>query len=191
MKKVIFLFAFLVFAAAGCASLQEQDYDAKIVKLYIKPSSNLTNQFGIDMEFMIAFTNNLLRDGRLTFVNSQDQADATVILSIKRYVNEPLTYDKAMNIEQSKLAATVTFSVIDYPNKKVLFNALSVSAISIYRNPSDIANSIDTETKARNLLWDKISRTIIKDILKVYADTDEQKDEGQQKLYKELYEGDL
>jgi hypothetical protein len=81
--------------------------------------------------------------------------------------------------------------VIDYPNKKVLFNALSVSAISIYRNPADIANAIDTEKKARNLLWDKISRTIIKDILKSYTDTDEKKDEGQQKLFKQLYEGDL
>jgi hypothetical protein len=171
MKKLIIVLLSSLFLL-GCAVFNnpsEQLEMGKVLKVYVRPSGNLTNQFGIDMEFMIAFTNDLLRDGRITFVNLESEADAIISLSIRRYVTEPLTYDANMNIEQYKLSVSIRYSVFDAQTKEVLMNNSNMTAIQIYRSSLLLSNSISNQADARALVWDKLSRGIIRDIVKWYS----------------------
>lgn len=170
MKKIIaILFLPLLFGACSFINnaFNQPQLD-RVVKIYIRPSSNLTNQFGIDMEFMLAFANEIQRDGRLTFVNSRGQADAVVSLSIISYDNEPLTYDANMNVEQYKLSVIFKATLANASDNQLVWVKDRATVMQIYRGVATIEGGLANQSQARAALWEKASRNIIRDIVKFY-----------------------
>jgi hypothetical protein len=170
MKKII-VGLLLILTLGACSFINNafnQPQLDRVVKIYIRPSGNLTNQFGIDMELMLAFANEIQRDGRLTFVNSRSEADAVVSLSIVSYDNEPLTYDANMNVEQYKLSVILKATLANASDNQLIWVKNRITVMQIYRGVASIEGGLSNQSQARAAVWEKASRNIIKDLVKFY-----------------------
>ncbi|MDR1952552.1 MAG: LPS assembly lipoprotein LptE [Elusimicrobiota bacterium] len=174
MKKLFLLFGIIVFFQ-GCFLARDNFKPAgengKVFKIYVNPIGNSTIQYGLDVGLMRAITNEMLFDGRLTFVNTPQEADGVLSVSITRYVREPLTYDDLLRAEQYKLEIAADISLYDFDTKEVLWMQENMRAMQIYRNPNTLSDELTAEQEARNYLWEKLSRNIVRGIVKWLADS--------------------
>ncbi|MDR2860481.1 MAG: hypothetical protein LBV66_01450, partial [Elusimicrobiota bacterium] len=72
MKKLISCFIGLVFLT-GCFFSYDSSAElaqGKIVKIYVSPVVNETNQYGIEGDITRAIADEITNDGRLSFVNT-------------------------------------------------------------------------------------------------------------------------
>ncbi|MDR2616811.1 MAG: LPS assembly lipoprotein LptE [Endomicrobium sp.] len=179
MKKVILsvcvLFMYCVFFTS-CASYTPagQIIPEHIKNIYVQPVINATNQFGIEGSFTNYITDEFIMDGRLSVVNSSKEADAVIIVTIKRYILEPLTYDVNGVVEQYKLWVIVSASLVDKDNNVSLWTEPNLEGIQIYRDttrrqPDDSFGDGMTEEEARQIIWTKVSRNIIRRVVKGFG----------------------
>ncbi|MDR1243809.1 MAG: LPS assembly lipoprotein LptE [Endomicrobium sp.] len=179
MKKVILsvcvLFMCCVFFTS-CASYTPagQIIPEHIKNIYVQPVINATNQFGIEGSFTNYITDEFIMDGRLSVVNSSKEADAVIIVTIKRYILEPLTYDVNGVVEQYKLWVIVSASLVDKDNNVSLWTEPNLEGIQIYRDTTrrqsgDSFGDGMTEEEARQIIWTKVSRNIIRRVVKGFG----------------------
>jgi TolB-like protein len=179
VKKVILsvcvLFMYCVFFTS-CASYTPagQIIPEHIKNIYVQPVINATNQFGIEGSFTNYITDEFIMDGRLSVVNSSKEADAVIIVTIKRYILEPLTYDVNGVVEQYKLWVIVSASLVDKDNNVSLWTEPNLEGIQIYRDttrrqPDDSFGDGMTEEEARQIIWTKVSRNIIRRVVKGFG----------------------
>ncbi|MDR0723987.1 MAG: LPS assembly lipoprotein LptE [Endomicrobium sp.] len=145
-----------------------------IKSIYIQPVINATNQFGIEGSFTNYITDEFMMDGRLSIANSSKEADAVVTVTIRRYILEPLTYDINGVVEQYKLWVIASASLIDKDNNTSLWTEPNLEGIQIYRDTTrrqsgDSFNDGMTEEDARQLIWTKISRNIVRRVIKGFG----------------------
>ncbi|MDR2772025.1 MAG: LPS assembly lipoprotein LptE [Elusimicrobiota bacterium] len=160
MRKLLILLAASLFLQGCFFATREPSLPAgRVFKIYVQPVGNVTIQYGLDTTFMTAMTNEMLRDGRLTFVNTPKEADGILTASITRYVSEPLTYNNMLVVEQYKLEILVDVVLRSATNGEVLWGDQRMIAMQIYRASSSANN-------ARNSLFEKLSRNIIRRIAK-------------------------
>jgi len=173
MKKIFFfLFAALLFSS--CASVYDpapQLLPEHVKKVYVRPFTNGTNQFGLEARFTNAVIDEILRDGRLSLVNTEAEADGVLTAVIKRYILQPLTYDINMVPELYKLWIIVSVSFIDKTNNVTLWTEPNMEGLQIYKNitaasassSSNFSSNTDgmAEEDARQLIWDKLARNIV------------------------------
>lgn len=182
MKKVM-LSAIMAFGLAACAGPYDpapQILPEHIKKVYVKPIINNTNQYGLEAKFTNAIVDEILRDGRLSLVNSPEEADGIVAGTIKRYILQPLTYDANMVTEQYKLWIIVSVSLVDRENNVTLWTEPNLEGIQIYLDSTRRASAVGagstdsmsegmTEEEAREIIWEKISRDIVKRTIKGFG----------------------
>ena len=170
MKKnalLLFVFAALGFGAISCASPYDpapQILPEHIRKVFIRPVINNTNQFGIETKLTLAINDEILRDGRLSIVNTEAEANGIITAEIRRYILQPLTYDANMITEQYKLWVIVNVSFIDRENNVTLWTEPNMEGIQIYldKTNSGGAGGSMSEEEAREMVWEKLSRDIVK-----------------------------
>jgi outer membrane lipopolysaccharide assembly protein LptE/RlpB len=145
-----------------------------IKNIYVQPVINATNQFGIEGSFTNYITDEFMIDGRLSVVNSSKEADAVIIVTIKRYILEPLTYDVNGVVEQYKLWVIVSASLVDKDNNVNLWTEPNLEGIQIYRDTTrrqsgDSFGDGMTEEEARQIIWTKMSRNIVRRVVKGFG----------------------
>ncbi|MDR2708431.1 MAG: LPS assembly lipoprotein LptE [Elusimicrobiota bacterium] len=175
MKKAIILIAGLIMFLGACSALRVNDpvaEDIEQVKIYIEAIANNTNKYGLSIELMNALAADIDADGRLLFVNNRDEADEVVRISILSYVLEPLTYDKNMNVEQYKLEVRVSVFLVDAKDNQEIWEDTQMSALQIYRNDPDLAQGLAIENEMRQVAWEKLSRNIVRNIVKAQSQRD-------------------
>ena len=146
----------------GCASPYKptaQALPANIKKVSIETFKNSTVYYGIEDKLTTAVTNEFIRDGRLAVVNP-DESDGVLFGEITRYVLEPLTYDENHVVKEYKLWILVTVSLIDKAKKVVLWQEKNLEGN--YRFFVVNLPGGTTEEAAREIIWEKLSRNILK-----------------------------
>jgi len=168
------MLAVLTAGFAGCASMYDpapQILPEHIKKVFVRPLINNTNQYGLEAKFTLAVTDEILRDGRLSLVNSESEADGILTGEIKRYILQPLTYDVNNVTEQYKLWVIVSVSLIDKENNVTLWTEPNMEGIQIYLD-STKAGAMSggmTEEEARQIIWEKLARNIVKRTVKGFG----------------------
>jgi hypothetical protein len=146
-----------------------------IKKIYVKPFENNTNQFGIELKLTNQVIDEVIDDGRLSLVNKEEDADGVLTAKIKRYILQPLTYDVNNVPEQYKMWIIVSVSLVDKDNDVTLWTEPNIEGIQIYRDinrrPSgeDSAGDGISEEEAREIVWTKMSRNIVKRVIKGFG----------------------
>ena len=91
---------------------------------------------------------------------SEETADGIVIAEINRYINEPVSYDENLVVQERKLWVLVNIHFLDKVNNKIIWAEPNLQGIHRYfveTKPTGI-----TEEEARTLVWDKLARDIFK-----------------------------
>lgn len=140
-----------------------------IKKVYIRPIVNNTNQYGLEDKFTKAIIDEFMRDGRLSVVTSEEESDGVVVCEIKRYVLQPLTYDANMVTEQYKLWILVNVYFVDKHENVTLWVEPNMEGIQIYADAVKVGFGGMTEEGAREYIWEKLSRDIVKRTIKGFG----------------------
>ena len=147
----------------GCASgpyePAKQVLPANIKKIAIETFKNSTVYYGMEEKLTRNITDEFIQDGRLAVVNP-DQADGIMRGEIKRYVLEPLTYDENHVAKEYKLWIIVDISLTDKVKNEVVWIEKNLEGNYRFFNVG-IPGGI-TEDEARVIIWDKLSRDILK-----------------------------
>lgn len=130
-----------------------------IRKVAIETFKNSTVYYGMEEKLTFAITNEFIRDGRVAVVNSAD-ADGILRGEITRYVLEPLTYDENHVVKEYKLWILVDIMLIDRLKNEVVMQEKNLEGN--YRFfVSNVPGGI-SEEEAREIIWEKLSRNILK-----------------------------
>ncbi|MEW6556892.1 MAG: LptE family protein [Elusimicrobiota bacterium] len=130
-----------------------------IRKVAIETFKNSTVYYGMEEKLTIAITNEFIRDGRLAVTNSAE-ADAILRGEITRYVLEPLTYDENHVVKEYKLWILVDIVLIDRAKNEVVLQEKNLEGnyrFFVANLPGGI-----TEEQAREIIWEKLSRSILR-----------------------------
>ncbi len=172
MKKLYLLLFSLALFSVSCASPYDpapQLLPSYIKSVYVRPVVNNTNQYGLEDKFTKAIIDEFMRDGRLSVVTSEEESDGTVVCEIKRYVLQPLTYDANMVTEQYKLWILINVYFIDRHENITLWAEPNMEGIQIYADAVKVGFGGMTEEQAREYIWDKLSRDIVKRTVKGFG----------------------
>ncbi|PIU84038.1 MAG: hypothetical protein COS68_00865 [Elusimicrobia bacterium CG06_land_8_20_14_3_00_38_11] len=152
----------LLTAFSGCSSHYTpapQQLPQNIRKVAIETFKNSTIYYGMEEKLTLTVTNEFIRDGRLAVVNSQE-ADGILRGEITRYVLEPLTYDENHVVKEYKLWILVDIMLVDRLKNEVVWQEKNLEGN--YRFfVSNIPGGI-TEEEAREIIWEKLARAILK-----------------------------
>lgn len=150
---------------SGCASPYApapQLLPTHIKKIFIRPVVNGTPQYGLEEKLTLRIVDEFVRDGRLAVVNSEADADGVVVSEIKRYILQPLTYDANMVTVQYKLWVLLNVYFVDRVNNVTLWSEPNLEGIQIFTDQAHDPIGGRTEEEVRELIWDNISRDIVK-----------------------------
>jgi hypothetical protein len=167
MKKIrsVLGYAIIIFVAlvSGCASPYTpapQILPAHIRKIFISPIINNTTQYGLEEKLKLRITDEFIRDGRLEVVNDEAQSNGNLVVEITRYILQPITYDQNLVTQQYKLWILLNAYFVDKVDNVTLWKEPNLEGIQIFYNAT-LQNGI-SEEEARELIWDKLSRDIVK-----------------------------
>ncbi len=172
MKKVwLILFSFAVFFVSCAAPYDPapQILPSYIKKVYVRPIINNTNQYGLEDKFTKEILDEFMRDGRLSIVTDEAEADGVVVCEIKRYVLQPLTYDANMVTEQYKLWILINAYFIDKHENVTLWIEPNMEGIQIYADSVKVGFGGMSEETAREYIWEKLARDIVKRTVKGFG----------------------
>ena len=172
MKKVcIMLFCFTVFFVSCAAPYDPapQLLPSYIKTVYVRPIVNNTNQYGLEDKFTKAILDEFMRDGRLSIVTDESEADGVIVCEIKRYVLQPLTYDANMVTEQYKLWILINVYFIDTHENITLWSEPNMEGIQIYADAVKVGFGGMSEETAREYIWEKLARDIVKRTVKGFG----------------------
>ncbi|MBQ3834898.1 MAG: LptE family protein [Elusimicrobia bacterium] len=172
MKKLFLSLFFVASVLVSCASPYDpapQLLPAYIKNVYVRPVVNNTNQYGLEDKFTNAIIDEFMRDGRLSVVTNEDESDGVVVCEIKRYTLQPLTYDSNMVTEQYKLWILINVYFIDKHENITLWVEPNMEGIQIYADQVKVGFGGMTEDTAREYIWEKLSRDIVKRTVKGFG----------------------
>jgi hypothetical protein len=154
-------FSLLAFFA-GCASPYkpvEQVLPQNIRKISIETFKNSTVYYGIEDKLTKQVTDEFIQDGRLE-VTGSGAADGILRGSITRYVLEPLTYDENHVVREYKLRMLIDISLTDRVKNEVVWVEKNLEGTYRFFNVN-LPGGI-TEEEAREVIWDKLARDILR-----------------------------
>lgn len=130
-----------------------------IKKIGLRPIRNETAFFGLEDKFTLRLQEEFTRGGQYPLVR-EDLADGIMIADIKRYINEPVSYDENLIVQEKKMWVLVDIQFWDKVQDKILWQEPNLQGIHRYfieTRPGGI-----TEEEAREIIWDKLSRDIFR-----------------------------
>ena len=152
----------LTLSLAGCPyaySPSVQIMPQHIKKIGLRSIRNETVFSGLEDKFMLRVQEEFTRGGRYPLV-AEDLADGVILADIKRYINEPVSYDENNIVQEKKLWVLVDIQFWDKVQNKILWQEPNLQGIHRYfveSRPGGIS-----EEESRAIIWDKLSRDIFK-----------------------------
>jgi len=146
MRKIIVSFVILFTSLMPCSSIVKA-LPGDIKKVYVKSFENSTGKISLGMEFMNAFIEEMLKDGRISPVNTEEESDGILTARIERYVLGSLGFTHYEVI----IVIDVSFRDKD---GVVLWNESNMRGMQLGRRGG--------LKEARKQIWEKFSRDIIK-----------------------------
>ena len=149
----------VIVAITGCSAPYTpapQILPANIKRIFIRPIVNNTPQYGLEDKFTLTLVDEFIRDGRLSVVNSEADADGILAVEINRYILQPLTYDANLVTQQYKLWILINVYLIDKNNNVTLWAEPNLEGIQIFQNGGR------TEDEVREVIWNNLSRDVVK-----------------------------
>ncbi len=160
-------FACLGLAAAfiGCSggdmiyNPSHQILPKNIQSIAVRYVINKTQQYGLEDKFTLKIRDEFLRNGEYRIL-PEDRSDGTVQVTIRRYILVPTQFDTVLTPTAYKLRIIVDLAFIDREKNRILWTEPNLEGIQSY-TASTLAGGI-TEEQARELIWDQLSRDIVK-----------------------------
>jgi hypothetical protein len=178
IKKLMMLFLFVLFLITLVSCIFLYGHAVQVLldpenakKIYVKPFINDTDHLGLEVRFTNAVADEIIMDGRLSLVNNEVEADVVFIYVIRRYILQTLTYDMNMLPEYYKLWIIGSTSLIDKNNGAIIWSDPNFKEAQIYVDTVRSQNNVSmtdemTEEEAVEIICDKISKNIVKKIIK-------------------------
>lgn len=174
MKKIMLILSLFILLSAyliSCSYLRSPDVKVLpeyIKKVYVKPI--VTSQFGVETKFIEAIEKEIIMNGRLSLVNTEEEADVIFIAIIKKYALQPLIYNDDKNKSQYKLSIKADISLVD-KNKNVIWKEQDMEMMHVYRDYtrgpiSEIFYDGMSERKAIIAVFNKFSKYVIRQAVK-------------------------
>ncbi|MDR3071175.1 MAG: LPS assembly lipoprotein LptE [Endomicrobium sp.] len=166
IQKKIFLSLMMMFFAA----LVTQGTQRCIKKVYVEPVTNDTNKCGLEASFTNAIVCEIMADGRLSFVNTKEEADGIIVVAINQYMLQPLAYGDDNVSDQYKLRIRANASLVEKEHGMVLWKE-NVKGIQIYVDTDRYNQDCDaigdemTEQEAQEVVWTTMSRDIVRKVV--------------------------
>src|SRR5688500_4179568 len=97
------------FVLAACGETTEGYKPSSVLlpvhirRIAVRPIVNKTQYFGLEEKLRLRLEEEFIRDGRLPYVNKEEDADGVVVAEIVRYIREPISYDDNHVVQEYKL----------------------------------------------------------------------------------------
>ena len=130
-----------------------------IKKIGLHPIGNETVFSGLEDKFMLRVQDEFTRGGQYPLV-TESLADGVILADIKRYINEPISYDENNIVQEKKLWVLVDIQFWDKVQNKILWQEPNLQGIHRYFVES-LPGGI-SEEESRAIIWDKLARDIFK-----------------------------
>lgn len=161
------LIALTLGAALGsCAKDQSLVYNpsaqvmpSNIKRIALRPFINKTQQFALEDKLTLSVNNRFLTDGTYK-ITSLEEADGFLEGEITRYIHIPVAYDSNFVATQYKMDVVVHIQFVDKETNQVLWeepNLVGTVTYPVATQPGGL-----TEEQARELVWDRLSKDIVK-----------------------------
>ncbi len=166
MKKIVLLL--FAVGMAGCGAYQPASIilPSHIRAVVIRPFVNETSFYGLEERLNLILADEFIRDGRIAITN-EESADGALNGRIVRYILEPITFDVNQVIEEYKLWVYVDIRFEDFKEGTLLWeekNFEGTHTFYVETKPGGI-----TEEEAREIIWEDLSRDIVKRTIEGYG----------------------
>ena len=128
-----------------------------IRKIGLQPIKNETAFFGLEDKFTLRLQDEFTRGGQYPLV-APDLADGILVAKIQRYINEPVTYDQNLIVQEKKMWVLVNIQFWDKIENRIIWEEPNLDATNRYF-VSSLPGGI-SEEESRAVIWDKLSRDI-------------------------------
>lgn len=128
-----------------------------IRKIGLRPIKNNTAFFGLEDKLTLRLQEEFTRGGQYPLV-PEDQADGVLIAEIERYINEPVSYDENLVVQERKLWVLVNIYFWDKVENKIIWSEPNLEGVQRYFVETKPGGM--TEEQAREIVWDKLARDI-------------------------------
>ena len=156
MQKVVIFFLILLTFFLSCSPVIRVSPE-HIKKIYVKPFYNSTSEAGLEVEFTNAVIEEILRDGRVCPVNTNEESDVILIALIKQYiVQKVFTFANNSSSSPYEIIIVVDVSLFDR-NKNIV---LRTNMKGIQMDYTENLKSV------RDNIWERFSRDIIRQIVR-------------------------
>lgn len=162
MKKLAALLLLAV-TVAGCQNSVYNPYPQvtpeHMTKIAVRPFINNTEVFALEDKFTLSLTDEFLRNGYYDVV-SENNADGVIIGKIMQYLLVPMQYDTQMIPTTYRMEVRVNVRLLDRKADTVLWEETSLLGSHVYSSVTLPGGM--TEEQAREQIWDKLSKDIVK-----------------------------
>jgi hypothetical protein len=118
------------------------------------------NTVGWEDKLRLKIQEEMILDGRFSYVNNEADADGVLYGAITRIIFEPLSYDTNNVIQEEKLLVIVNIGFLDRVQGKVLWEENGLDNEFSYFVSTHPGGLSDDE--ARDELWDRFARDVVK-----------------------------
>jgi hypothetical protein len=169
VKKIPFtvLSSLVILGLTGCMNLPESQYQAPVIliplhikSLAVRPFQNETSQPGIENKLWLATTEEFIRDGRLSYVDSENKADGIVVGTIKQYREIELRHDVNLVPLEYQIWVIMDLKFLDRSNNQYLWEEPLLEQKLQYF--SETSPGGKTSEEAREELWRRFSSDIVR-----------------------------
>ncbi|MFH1380215.1 MAG: LPS assembly lipoprotein LptE [bacterium] len=166
MKKM--LLTGLALGIMGCGAYQPAVIilPSHIRAIAVRHFVNETSVYGLEERLNLVLTDEFLRDGRIAIAN-EENADGVLNGKIVKYLLQPITFDANQVIEEYKLWVIVDIRFEDLVKNTILWeekNLEGAYTFFVATKPGGI-----TEEEAREIIWEDLSRDIVKRTIEGYG----------------------
>lgn len=159
LNSVIFLSVVcLIFVSCTAYKTAPQILPQHIKNIAVRQFGNQTSLVGLEDRLTLRVIEEFSRDGRFRYV-PEEEADGYLWGNITRYILQPLAYDANQVPTQYKLWILCDVYFVDRKNNVTLWHEPNMEGVEIYSAPT--LGGI-TEEQARELIWDKLARDIVR-----------------------------
>jgi hypothetical protein len=125
------------------------------------------NTVGWEDKLRLQIQSELIQDGRFNYVNEEADADGVLSAEITRIIFEPLAYDSNNVVREVKLLVIMNIAFQDLKMSRTLWEEKGLDQEFSYFVSTQPGGLTDDE--ARDELWDRFSRDVVKRIVEGFG----------------------
>ncbi|GMO65275.1 MAG: hypothetical protein Nk1A_2470 [Endomicrobiia bacterium] len=158
MQKIVVIFLILLTFFLSCSPVARV-LPGHAKKVYVKPFYNPTSEVGLEVEFTNAVIDEILKDGRISPVNTEEESDGILTAVIKQYIMKQLfTFGDNNSSGPYEIIIVVSVSLVDRNKNMALWTESNMKGIQM-----DCTKDLKS---VRDNIWERFSRNIVRGIVK-------------------------